>query len=75
MPGGKFIDTNIWIYAHLRAPAEPRHAIAFEFTHNLTGGVISPRVAAEYYSVMLRSGQSDAWIQENLNAVLSYVRL
>jgi len=75
MPGGKFIDTNIWVYAHLRAPEEPRHAIAFEFTSNLTDGMISPQVAAEYYSVMLRSGQSDAWIQENLDAVLSYVRL
>lgn len=45
MPGGKFIDTNIWIYAHLRAPAEPRHAIAFELTRNLTDGVISLRRA------------------------------
>ena len=45
MPGGKFIDTNIWIYAHLRAPAEPRHAIAFEFARNLTDGVISLRRA------------------------------
>jgi hypothetical protein len=30
---------------------------------------------AEYYNVMLRSGQNDHWIQENLEIILGYVRL
>ncbi len=75
MPGAKFIDTNIWIYAHLRKPDEPRHAIALDLVTNLNEGVISPQVLAEYYSVMLRSGLQDVLIQENLDTMLSYVRL
>lgn len=75
MPGAKFVDTNIWIYAHLRKPNEPRHAIALELVSELADAVISPQVLAEYYNVMLRSGQADVWIQENLNMMLSYVRL
>ncbi len=75
MPGAKFVDTNIWIYAHLRKPDEPRHAVALDLVSDLDEGVISPQVMAEYYNVMLRSGQSDHWIQENLDTILSYVRL
>nr|VFK64210.1 MAG: Predicted nucleic acid-binding protein, contains PIN domain [Candidatus Kentron sp. UNK]VFK71019.1 MAG: Predicted nucleic acid-binding protein, contains PIN domain [Candidatus Kentron sp. UNK] len=75
MRGAKFIDTNIWVYAHLRSPNEPRHPIALDFVSTLDNGVISPQVMIEYYNVMLRSGQNDAWIQENLHKILSYVRL
>lgn len=38
MPGLSFIDTNIWIYAHLRKASDPRHthALAFEHTVDVT---------------------------------------
>ncbi len=72
MHGDSFIDTNIWIYAHLRKPGDPRHAVALQLVETLIDGVISPQVAAEYYNVMLRSGQSDSWILENLNLMLDY---
>jgi predicted nucleic acid-binding protein len=75
MQGDSFIDTNIWIYAHLRKPDDPRHSIALQLVETLTDGVISPQVAAEYYSVMLRSGQSDAWIQENLHTMIEFFRV
>lgn len=75
MQGASFIDTNIWIYAHLRKPDDPRHNIALQLVENMTDGVISPQVAAEYYSVMLRSGQSDSLIQENLYTMFEYFRL
>jgi len=52
MPGGSFIDTNIWVYAHLRQPDDPRHLLALELVSSLGDGVISPQVAAEYYNVM-----------------------
>jgi predicted nucleic acid-binding protein len=42
---------------------------------HLADGVISAQVASEYYSVMLRSKQSDDWIQKNLGIMLGYVRL
>ena len=48
MRGGKFVDTNIWVYAHLRNPNEPRHPIALDFVSTLDNGVISPQVIMEY---------------------------
>lgn len=74
MPGGSFVDTNIWVYAHLEAPGDPRHPIALDLVNSLVDGVISPQVAAEYYAVMLRAGRDDDWIQHNLSLMLEYVR-
>lgn len=75
MHGGSFVDTNIWVYAHLRAPNEPRHARALAFVETLIDGVISTQVMSEYYNVMLRAKQSDHWIQDNLDVILGYIRL
>jgi predicted nucleic acid-binding protein len=47
MQGDSFIDTNIWIYAHLRKPYDPRHNVALKLVETLTDGVISAQVAAE----------------------------
>ncbi len=74
MPGGSFIDTNIWVYAHLEAPGDRRHRIAYDLVTALVDGVISPQVTAEYYAVMLRAGREDAWIQDNLSLMLEYAR-
>lgn len=71
MPGRSFIDTNIWIYAHLRKQGDPRHTHALALLENEIGAVISPQVTAEYYNVMLKSGQTDDWIQQNLAIMLS----
>jgi predicted nucleic acid-binding protein len=70
-----FVDTNIWVYAHLKAPTDPRHARALALVRDAPGLVISPQVVAEYYSVMLRNGQTDAWIQANLRAMFARCRL
>ncbi|MGH8475013.1 MAG: PIN domain-containing protein [Methylococcales bacterium] len=75
MTAVSFVDTNIWIYAHLRTPNEPKHPIALAFVKKLKNGRISPQVVAEYYSVMLKNGKDDAWIQTNLSAILGYTRL
>ena len=75
MRGASFVDTNLWIYAHLRAPDDPRHDLALAFVKSLKGGVISPQVVAEYYNVMLRNGKEDTWIQANLTAIFGYTRL
>ena len=75
MPAGSFVDTNIWVYAHLQAPGEPRHPRALAFARQLKNGVISPQVVAEYYSVMLRNGKDDTWIPTNLAAIFSYTQL
>jgi predicted nucleic acid-binding protein len=74
MQGRSFVDTNIWVYAHLEAPGDPKHPLALDLVSALTDGAISAQVAAEYYNVMLRAGQADDWIQDNLSEMLGYVR-
>lgn len=76
MPGDRiFVDTNVWIYAHLRAPDDPRHPVALHSVLSASDLVISPQVVAEYYSVMLRHDRLDAWIQDNLQAMFNLTRL
>lgn len=48
-----FVDTNLWVYAHLQAPGDARHALALDCLESRPDKVISPQVVAEYYSVML----------------------
>ena len=73
--GPAFVDTNIWVYAHLAAPGDTRHAIALKLVESAGERVISPQVVAEYYSVMLRNSRSDAWIAANLRAMFARTRL
>ena len=73
--GPAFVDTNIWVYAHLAVPADTRHAIALKLVESAGERVISPQVVAEYYSVMLRNSRSDAWIAANLRAMFARTRL
>lgn len=76
MPGAKvFIDTNIWVYAHLHSAIDARHAVALARVEHESDAVISPQVVAEYYSVMLRNDRADAWIQSNLRAIFARTRL
>ena len=73
--GPAFVDTNIWVYAHLAVPGDTRHAIALKLVESAGERVISPQVVAEYYSVMLRNSRSDAWIAANLRAMFARTRL
>ena len=71
-----FVDTNIWVYAHLKAPADARHGRALALVRDADVDlIISPQVVAEYYSVMLRNQRTDAWIQANLRAMFARTRL
>lgn len=70
-----FVDTNIWVYAHLKAPGDARHERALALVQSRAGLVISPQVVAEYYNVMLRNAQTDTWIQANLRAMFARSRL
>jgi predicted nucleic acid-binding protein len=70
MPGGSFVDTNIWVYAHLKDPNEPRCERAWEFLQARTGAVISAQVTAEYFNVMRRNGQDEARIHRNIARML-----
>ena len=70
-----FVDTNIWVYAHLQMATEPKHPVALALVKRLRNGVISPQVVAEYYNVMLRNGKDNTWIQTNLRTMLGYTLL
>lgn len=70
-----FVDTNIWVYAHLKVSGDVRHERALALVSSHANLVISPQVVAEYYSVMLRNAQTDAWIQANLRAIFARTRL
>lgn len=47
-----FVDTNIWVYAHLSVPGDKRHERALTLVQSEAGLVISPLVVAEYYNVI-----------------------
>ena len=58
--GAAFIDSNVWVYAHLAGRGDARQAKAFALIQRDGELVISPQVVAEYYSVMLRNRQPDS---------------
>ena len=70
-----FVDTSVWVYAHLKSPGDARHGRALALVQSRADWVISPQVVAEYYNVMLRNAQTDAWIQANLRAMFARTRL
>lgn len=70
MPGAEFVDTNIWVYAHLDAPSDPRSAQAWSLIHQLDAPVISAQVIAEYYNVMRRNGEDEPRLQRNIARML-----
>jgi predicted nucleic acid-binding protein len=70
MPGASFVDTNIWVYAHLAAPDDPRCERAWGFIHRLESPVISAQVVAEYFNVMRRNGEDESRLQRNIGRML-----
>ena len=70
-----FVDTNVWVYAHLKVSGDGRHERALALVQGEGDLVVSPQVVAEYYSVMLRNSRADAWIQANLRAIFARARL
>ncbi|WAS06297.1 PIN domain-containing protein [Gloeomargaritales cyanobacterium VI4D9] len=66
-----FIDTNIWVYSHLKQKDDTKSDIATSLLENLPVLVISTQVLSEYYSAMLKNGIPDRLIQENLEVMIS----
>jgi predicted nucleic acid-binding protein len=64
-----FIDTNIWVYAHLIKPGDIKHEAAMRVTSNPSGLVTGIQVVNEYYSVMLKNGAADELIQQNIETI------
>jgi predicted nucleic acid-binding protein len=64
-----FIDTNIWIYAHLENDDEKNNQ-ALTLLDSLSELAISTQVLNEYYSVMLKYKIADEIIQDNINVII-----
>lgn len=64
-----FVDTNVWIYAHLDKSSDARCRVATELVESLTP-TISTQILGEYYNVMRRNGVDDDWIQSNGEAMM-----
>ena len=43
-PASAFVDTNIWVHAHLKVPGDPRHERALALVQSGLPLVISPQV-------------------------------
>ncbi|MEK7991101.1 MAG: PIN domain-containing protein [Thiotrichaceae bacterium] len=68
-----FIDTNIWVYAHLEKGNDPKWQRANALIEDEQQRyVISTQVLNEYYSAMLKNKAPDDWIQDNLEAMMQF---
>jgi predicted nucleic acid-binding protein len=68
-----FVDTNIWVYAHLEVENDSKHRKANTLVEEaLQPLVISTQVLHEYYSTMLKNKMTDEWIQTNIEAMIEY---
>jgi predicted nucleic acid-binding protein len=67
-----FVDTNIWIYAHLEEQDSRKCALAVAALERSARLVLSTQVLNEYYSVMLKNRAQDDWIQENIESLVEW---
>ena len=70
-----FIDTNIWIYAHLKQSINQKHSLALNLIENLQYLIISTQVLNEYYSVMLKKKIPDSIIQDNIEVIIDIAEI
>lgn len=71
-----FLDTNIWVYAHLENENDTKHQKANTLVEETVQPlVISTQVLHEYYSVMLKNKMTDEWIQTNIEAMIEYCEI
>jgi len=71
MTAKAFIDTNIWVYAHLEQENDNRCNKALDLLESLPELTISTQVLHEYYSVMLKYKIQDEIIQDNIEAIIT----
>lgn len=67
-----FVDTNIWVYAHLEEQDSRKSALAEAAINRHPERVVSTQVLNEYYSAMLKNRAQDNWIQENIESLIDW---
>ena len=70
MSAEPFIDTNLWVYAHLETPEDVKGDQAQALVESGRRFIISTQVLNEYYTAMLRNRVPDVEIQENLELMM-----
>lgn len=71
MSADRFVDTNIWVYAHTEEPRDLRGPQAKSLVEDGARFVISTQVLSEYYAAMLKNGATDSLIQQNLESMMA----
>lgn len=70
-----FIDTNIWVYAHLKEVGNNKHDLALNLLETLPILVSSTQILNEYYSVMLKKKIKDVYIQDNIEVIIDIAEI
>ena len=71
MPGKVFVDSNIFIYAKIKAQDLDKHLRAQDLQRSLDGEVvISVQVLNEFYNTLIKCGVSDNSIQQSLKNII-----
>ena len=70
-----FVDTNIWVYAHLESEETKHHEANRLVELAVQPMVISTQVLNEYYAAMLKNRMTDEWIQTNIEAMIEYCEI
>jgi predicted nucleic acid-binding protein len=75
MKDNYFLDTNIWVYAHLKEVGNNKHDLALNILQSLPTIVTSTQVLNEYYSVLLKKKVSDVYIQDNIEVIIDIAQI
>ena len=71
MPVKVFVDSNIFIYAKIKAQDLDKHLRAQALLRSLDGEVVvSVQVLNEFYNTLIRIGVSDNTIQQSLKKIM-----
>ncbi len=70
-----FIDTNIWVYAHLKEVGNNKHDRVLSLLERLPILVSSTQILSEYYSVMLKKKVEDVYIQDNIEVIIDIAEI
>jgi len=70
MSGEPFIDTNVWVYAHLETPDDPKGRRARDLVESEHRFVLSTQVLNEYYAAMLKNRATNEWIQNSVERMI-----
>jgi predicted nucleic acid-binding protein len=72
MSESAFVDTNIFVYAHLYEEGNPKCEAALALLENLPTVICSTQVLNEYYSAMLKNKVSENLIQDNVEQIIAF---